>query len=587
METLLKAASFLLPLLLAATLAEPFPFDNFFNIFPPAGSNPDSFLVPSNIPKAVNQPPTTAAASDFTGGFAGKWELITNTSGVSAMHLAILKDNKAIMFDTTSLGPSTIKLPNGNCRIDQRSKNKSLDCWAHAVEFDYNTGKYRALKVLTDTWCSSGGFALDGTLVQTGGYAEGDRAVRYISPCPTCNWVEYQYSLGNSRWYATQQILPDGSFIVIGGRRGFNYEFVPQAGQKNAEAIPLQFLIDTTDDVENNLYPFVHLAPDGTLFVFANDRAIILDPRTHIVVRQLPRLDGGSRNYPASGMSALLPLDLRQGIPTDAEVIVCGGATKNSFTAAGKNQFLPALTSCGRINITTPNANWRVEEMPVARTMGDMLILPSAEILMINGASKGCAGWYFGRDPVFTPVLYHPNAAPADRFRMLAPTTIARMYHSSSAVLPDATVLVAGSNPNNAYHFTKVDFQTEVRVERFYPPYLDPALAKNRAEIDEEAAANTGMRYLGSFTLNFKVEAAVEEEDVMVTMYAPPFTTHGFSMNQRLLILKTEMFTEDGSGGYTVTVAAPPKPELAPPGYYLVFVVTKGVPSKGIWVQIQ
>jgi hypothetical protein len=69
-------------------------------------------------------------------------------------------------------------------------------------------------------------------------------------------------------------------------------------------------------------------------------------------------------------------------------------------------------------------------------------------------------------------------------------------------------------------------------------------------------------------------------------MYAPPFTTHGYSMNQRLLILAVTSFVADG-WSYGVTVDAPGKPELAPPGYYLVYVVAKGVPSTAAWVKIQ
>ena len=107
--------------------------------------------------------------------------------------------------------------------------------------------------------------------------------------------------------YETQQILPDGRSIVLGGRRAFSYEFVPAEGQKNAQANNLQLLRDTIDDVENNLYPFVHLLIDGTLFIFANDRSVVLDCRTGQVVHELPALPSAGTNYPASGMSALLP----------------------------------------------------------------------------------------------------------------------------------------------------------------------------------------------------------------------------------------------------------------------------------------
>lgn len=53
-------------------------------------------------------------------------------------------------------------------------------------------------------------------------------------------------------------------------------------------------------------------------------------------------------------------------------------------------------------------------------------------------------------------------------------------------------------------------------------------------------------------------------------------------MNQRLLILKLK---KAGDGG--ITVVAPPSGRLAPPGYYLLFVVHQDVPSRGMWVNIE
>ncbi|XP_062179562.1 aldehyde oxidase GLOX1-like [Phragmites australis] len=618
MGSLPRAAVFAVALLLLASSGEAF-FD-LFNIFRPR-SESDYFrnafdgAQEQMVPEQTEQeeqgaapatatgltrvppsgPPTKAAqdtvnlAVDDRAGPAGAWTIVSENSGVSAMHLAVMRHGKAIMFDTSTTGRSLMRLPQDNCRIDPRAKQQgTMDCWAHAVEFDYNTGGLRSLKIQTDTWCSSGAFDADGNLVQTGGYFEGEKAVRYLSPCDTCDWLEHPNSFAEGRWYATQHVLPDGRFIVFGGRRAFSYEFVPAPGQTNDKAVPMPLLRETTDDVENNLYPFVNLLPDGNLFVFANDRSVIFDPRTGKVVRELPKLAGGGRNYPASAMSALLPLDLRNasGDP-EPEVIICGGALKTALKLGENNTFQPALRDCARINLARPDAQWETEDMPVGRVMGDMLILPTGDLLLLNGAAKGCSGWGFARQPILTPVLYSPQQPQGSRFRPLAASTIARMYHSTSAVLPDATVLVAGGNTNTAYNFSGVDFPTEVRVERFAPPYLSEELDANRPEIDAASVPADGMRYGAPFTFRFSTPSeAVGEADVKVTMYAPPFTTHGYSMNQRLLILPITGFADEGRS-FAVTVDAPAKPELAPPGYYLVFVVAKDVPSIAAWVKIQ
>ncbi|RLN29657.1 uncharacterized protein C2845_PM05G30000 [Panicum miliaceum] len=539
------------------------------------------------LSKAALDTVQVAAATDE--GPVGEWTIVSENSGVSPMHMAVMRHGRAVMFDTSTTGRSLMRLPQDNCRTDPRAKEEgTMDCWAHSVEFDYNTGGLRPLKILTDTWCSSGAFDADGNLVQTGGYFEGDKVVRVLSPCETCDWLERPNSFAEGRWYATQQVLPDGRFIVFGGRRAFGYEFVPAPGRMNDKANYMPFLRQTTDDVENNLYPFVNLLPSGNLFLFANDRSVIFDYQAGKIVRELPKLAGGSRNYPASAMSTLLPLDLRN-VTGDPEpvVIICGGALKTSFRFGENNTFKPALRDCARINLVAPDAQWETEDMPIGRVMGNMLILPTGDLLLLNGAAKGCSGWGFARQPILTPILYSPRKEQGSRFRALASSTISRVYHSTSAVLPDGSVLVAGGNTNAAYNFSGVDFPTEVRVERFSPPYLSKDRVGNRPRIDAASVPPGGMRYGSPFTFRFSMPAEpVAQPDVKVTMYAPPFTTHGYSMNQRMLILSVATFTEEGRS-YTVTVDAPGKPELAPRGYYLVYVVAKGLPSVAAWVKIQ
>ncbi|WOL08348.1 hypothetical protein Cni_G17101 [Canna indica] len=556
----------------------------------PAASiqSPSAAPGPTPYPNAAPGPASTQPSSSETS-FNGSWELIRNSSGVSVMHLVITKENKAVMFDATHFGSSKIRLPEGNCRPDPTGKRNIDDCWAHAVEYDFVNDNLRPLKVLTNTWCSSGGMAADGTLVQTGGFLDGGRAVRYLNTCSTCDWVEYRTALSVNRWYATQQILPDGSFIVVGGRREFSYEFVPAPGQSNPSNYMLRFLIETTDNVENNLYPFLHLSTDGNLFIFANNRSILLDPRTHAIVREFPPLaDGGSHNYPASASSALFPLRIRGNpdSPVPAEVIICGGAEHKSAALASVDKiFLPAFRTCGRLVITNPNATWHMEQMPTRRVMGDMLLLPTADALIINGASNGTSGWGWAESPNLEPLLYKPTAKKGKRFRRLTPATIPRMYHAASAVLPDTSILIAGSNPNMRYNYT-AKYPTEFRVERFSPPYLDPALALHRPKIVKEATPTT-VKHRESFEIVFSsADLLLELGNLMVSMYAPPFTTHGYSMGQRLLLLSIAELSRVSSERWQLKVTAPPTAAVAPPGYYIVFVVNRGVPSEGAWVQV-
>ncbi|KAF8377867.1 hypothetical protein HHK36_031253 [Tetracentron sinense] len=380
---------------------------------------------------------------------------------------------------------------------------------------------------------------------------------------------------------ATNHILPNGRVIVIGGRKQFNYEFYPKSASTN-KLFSLPFLLQTNDPkIENNLYPFVHLNVDGNLFIFTNNRAILLDYTKNVVVRMYPQMPGGDpRNYPSIGSSVLLPLKNLQQSSIEAEVLICGGAPKGSYVQAKNGNFLKALSTCARIKITDASLKWSMETMPLARVMGDMILLPNGYVLIINGASRGTAAWGLGRNPVLNPVIYRPNNPFVYRFEVQNPSSIPRMYHS--------TAILGGSNPHMNYEFTRVLYPTELSLEAFSPSYLDSDFFHLRPKIITPAS-QAKLKYGQRLVVEFLVTGALIEKRVMVTIVAPSFTTHSFSMNQRLLVLgdgKAPSISKSKST-YEVEVMMPNSGTLAPSGYYLLFVVHQDIPSLGIWIHIQ
>ncbi|KDP25206.1 hypothetical protein JCGZ_20362 [Jatropha curcas] len=519
--------------------------------------------------------------------YRGRWKLLKRSIGISSMHMQLVPNDKIITFDRTDFGPSNLSLPEGKCI----SESQNNDCFAHSVEFDPLNRNVRPLTILTDTWCSSGSLSPDGTLMQSGGYGLGERVVRTFKPCADCDWVEDPNGLISPRWYASNQVLPDGKIIVVGGRYQFNYEFIPKSSINDQKLYQLPFLKETRYSplIPNNLYPFLHLSPDGNLFIFANDRAILLDYVNNKVVKNYPVMPGGiSRNYPSTGSSVLLPLVLHNNFSSspNAEVVICGGTLPDSNEQTNAGIYIAASKSCGRIAINKENPVWEMEEMPVRRVMGDMIMLPTGDVLIINGAANGTAGWNAAREPVLNPVLYRPNI-PTNRFELMSPSPIPRLYHSAAHLLSDGRVLVGGSNPNRNYNFTAI-YPTELSLEAFYPPYLSPNTSRPAiTEINPEA----NLRYKQKFTMGFesKTEKMVNLQKIYVTMVAPSFTTHSFAMNQRLLVLALDNngVQKVGTGKYSVQVNTPVTGALAPPGYYQLFVVHEGVPSRGMWVHIK
>lgn len=330
---------------------------------------------------------------------------------------------------------------------------------------------------------------------------------------------------------------------MIGGRKQHNYEFYPKISgdpSSGLSAFLLQFLSDTRDgDHENNLYPFVFLLPDGNLFIFANTRAIILDYKKNQVVRELPSIPGDEpRNYPSTGSAILLPLD--ENSPMQAEIMVCGGAPRPAFGLRDYGIYAKALSSCGRISVSDDRGSWKMETMPTPRVMSDMVILPNGDILIINGAAMGTAGWENAQYPVTRPVIYRPYREENSRFSVMEASPRPRLYHSTAILMTDGRILVGGSNPHKFYNFTSVEFPTDLSLEAFSPPYLAPEYKPLKPSV---LFIDDILIYKQPFSATFTVSRFLKMGIVSVRIIAPSFTTHSFSMNQRMVVLKGVCFS--------------------------------------------
>ncbi len=140
----------------------------------------------------------------------------------------------------------------------------------------------------------------------------------------------------------------------------------------------------------------------------------------------------------------------------------------------------------------------------------------------------------------------------------MAPMETPRIYHSTAVLLPDGRVAVSGSgNIGGA-----ID---RLNLEIYSPPYL---FRGSRPSI---TSVTTQLEYGSSFT----VETPDAVDISAVNLIRPGAATHNFDQEQRFVPLS---FSQ-GTGG-ELEVEAPPNPNLAPPGYYMLFVVNSdGVPS--------
>ena len=171
-----------------------------------------------------------------------------------------------------------------------------------------------------------------------------------------------------------------------------------------------------------------------------------------------------------------------------------------------------------------------------------------------------------GTTAVLAAELYDPET---NTFSPAETMEFPRLYHSNTLLLPDATVLAVGGNP------ARGDYEPHVEV--YSPPYLFKADGSRAARPAISSSTVTAIHYGASFDVYTHQAAGIRG----VELIRAGAVTHSFDMDQRLVGLT---YTA-GSGVLHAT--APSSPNLAPPGYYLLFIIDSyGVPSVAHWVHL-
>ncbi|KAG2158481.1 putative copper radical oxidase [Suillus bovinus] len=521
-------------------------------------------------------------------------------TGVSAMQLTVISDTHALIIDKVEHNPVSIG---------------GHPAWA--ALFNLRTHAVRPLKVESNSFCAGGTFLSNGTLINVGGNPvvggytsaadfgdlDGLQAVRIFEPCPSasaahCNIYENhsRIRMASPRWYNTVIRISDGSAMIVGGSKKGGWmnnetvnnptiEYWPPKSIHNSIGLPihLPFLVRT---LNANLFPIVFSLPDDRIFMAANQDAIIYDWRTN-QEQQLPRIPNECRvTYPMAAAGLLLPLSPEDGYT--AEILLCGGSTiddrKPGYEISSQD---PASSQCSRLLLTDQGiaTGWVVEQMPEARHMPDAVLLPTGEVLIVNGAGTGISGYgnvidQVGQSnadhPVLTPVLYDPAAPSGQRFSSegMKSSAIPRMYHSVATLTPNGDIMVAGSNPN--LDRSEVKYGTDYRVEWVGPPYMN----KNRPLVHKPPKA---LPYGQNITLNVKFPpATANARNIKVALMDLGFVTHAVHANSRLVYLSSELFSD----GHSLQITGPPRPAVYPPGPGWIYVVVDNVPSVGFQVMV-
>jgi Domain of unknown function (DUF1929) len=183
-------------------------------------------------------------------------------------------------------------------------------------------------------------------------------------------------------------------------------------------------------------------------------------------------------------------------------------------------------------------------------------------------------------DNVHEASIFDPST---NSFTSVASDPVGRNYHSEALLLPDGRVMTLGSNPSNP---VTGEESFETRVSIYEPPYLFKGERPVLHEIDGEENS-----LVGSITKTKQWEYGTEHilsysspssEIKSAVLIRPAAVTHSSDPNQREVTLP---ITSDQNGALTVSLTE--NDNLAPPGYYMVFLVNaKGVPSIAKWVHV-
>ena len=473
-----------------------------------------------------------AAQSQVTG----RWATLPYLMPINPIRLDLLRNGKLLIVAGSENDP-----------------NKNLQGSSKAAVWDLSLQTISVQQLLWDVFCNGGTFLEDGRCLTVGGTEEydpfyGDPRITVFDPLT--NQFNQLHSMGHGRWYATAITLGDGRVMTWSG--------TDETGNTNQTVEIYQVGVGwsppSNPGFSPPLYPWLHLLPNGLVFYSGSTPASdFFDPS-----QANPKVTGSGWTFgPAHyygldrsyGNSVLLPLLPPNYTP---RVMVLGGGT-NGATATTEI-----------INLSQSSPAWAPGgNMPSgARVQGNSVLLPNGKVLALGGSVRN--------EDVNSATLGADLYDPATGLWSSAGTcSYARLYHSTAILLPDATVVSAGSNPQRGTY--------EQHIEIYSPAYLFNADGTwaTRPTI-QSAPASIGY---GNGTFQVQTPDALNINSVVLAR--PGSDTHAWNMEQRLVGLAF------ASSSGVLTVNLPPNSNVAPPGYYMLFILNSaGVPSMASFVQV-
>lgn len=403
--------------------------------------------------------------------------------------------------------------------------------------FNPGNGAFTAVPAGAWIFCAGHAFLPDGRLLVAGGHISDGQGLpdTHIFNASDQTWQKTA-SMRKGRWYPTATTLPSGQVVVIGGTdQNFAHVGVPELWTGTS------WRALTGANRRLQWYPRTFVAPDGRIFYAGEEKTSRwLNTSSAGAWTIGPSHISGNRDYGSAVM--YLP----------GKILYVGGGR--------------TLATAEKIDLSSATPAWQpAGTMAWPRRHLNATVLPTGEVL-VTGGTRGTS---FNEITLAVRVaeIWNPVTGA---WRQVAANAISRGYHSTSVLLPDARVLHAGSG--DALQPDGTPAPDQPNAEYYSPPYL---FRGTRPTI---SSGPTQVSYGQSFTIGTPTAAAIAK----VSFVALGSATHAFDSNQRFMWLDFSV----GSGG--VTVRAPGNRNLAPPGYYMLFLLNgNDVPSKARIIRLR
>lgn len=466
----------------------------------------------------------SAVARDASGNTATATSITVNVQNV---------DNRATQGEWGQLmnwplvAVHTVLLPTGKIAM--------WDAWEYgtttAKVWDPQTNTFTEASIADQLFCSAHAMLADGKFLVSGGHNGGENGIKsaYTFSPQSQSWTKLP-NMHAARWYATDTTLGDGRVLALSGQITPNvWNDTPEIYDPNANSWTA--LATDTSSMHDKQYHLPFLLPNGTIYSFA-----VSQGTTHILnIANQTWTD--SMSIPMRFGSAAM---FRPG-----KILYTGGSNSYKGSQSQPNAYV--------LDMNQQNPNFRqVASMAYPRYEHNLTILPDGKVLAIGGSDILDQQSQTGIKPA---EIWDPDT---ETWTTVASMRDLRMYHSTALLLPDGRVLSAGGGRLNS--------ATNYLTAQIYSP---PYLFKGPRPTISSAPQNT------DYNADIIFQSPQAQDIAKVTMIPLASVTHTVDFNQRYLELT---FTKAGNN---LTAKAPANGNLAPPGYYMLFIVTsQGVPSQ-------